>query len=209
MATKTTTALTAIDWGVAARPFPGQTVSGDAHLVTARAGRVLIAAVDGLGHGNQAAVAARTAVSILKKYASGSVVSLVQRCHRTLMMTRGVVMTLASIDVPTGVMTWLGVGNVEGLLLRADTTAIPSVERVSPHGGLVGYQMPILRSRKVSIQKGDLLIFATDGINGDIVQDIRRNDPPQQIAEDVLERHYQGKDDGLVLVARYRGAADE
>jgi phosphoserine phosphatase RsbX len=205
LATKTNTALQTIDWGAAARPFPGRSVTGDAYLVTARNGGVLIAVVDGLGQGNQAAVAAGTAVSILKKYASGSVVSLVQRCHRTLMMTRGVVMTLASIDVPAGNMSWLGVGNVEGLLVRADPAAIPSTERVFLHGGLVGYQMPILRARKAFVRKGDLLILVTDGIDGDIIRDLRRNESPQQIAEQILERHFKGNDDALVLVVRYLG----
>jgi phosphoserine phosphatase RsbX len=209
LATKTASALSAIEFGVAARPFPLDTVLGDAHLVEGRAGNVLIAAIDGLGHGSQAAVAAGTAASILKKYASDSVVSLVKRCHRTLMMTRGAVMTLASIDVKTGNMTWVGVGNVEGLLLRADNVAIPATERAYLYGGLVGYQMPILRARKTCIQKNDLLILTTDGMGGDVTEAVQRNDPPQRIAEQILARHFKGNDDGVVLVARYLGAPHE
>jgi len=34
--------------------------------------------------------------------------------------TRGVVLSLASIDPAHGMMTWLGVGNVQGVLMRAN-----------------------------------------------------------------------------------------
>ena len=83
-----------------------------------------MAVVDGLGQGNQASIAANTAVSVLRRYASDSVASLVKRCHRTLMMTRGAVITLASLDLSANKLSWLGIGNVEGVLLRAD--AAPS-----------------------------------------------------------------------------------
>src|SRR2546430_400954 len=52
-----------IDWGVAALALAGETESGDLHLVK-RVGRgTLVAAVDGLGHGAEAAAAARAAVA--------------------------------------------------------------------------------------------------------------------------------------------------
>ena len=44
---------------------------------------------------------------------------LVRRCHEAA-RTRGAVISLASFDA-SGTMTWLGVGNVEGLLVRGDT----------------------------------------------------------------------------------------
>src|SRR5437660_1542130 len=151
MAAKINTTPSMIEWAVAARPAPGQTISGDTYLVAIQKGRVLLAVVDGLGRGGQAAIAAETAVKILKKYARDSIGSLVQRCHRGLMMTRGAVMTLVSIDERNGGASWLGVGNVEGLLLRAQHAAIPALERLSPHGGVVGYQMPKLRARRISL----------------------------------------------------------
>jgi len=193
----------AVEWGVAMRPLPGEAVSGDLHLVKPFAGGVLLAAVDGLGRGNQAAMAAKTAVSVLGKYASDPVVSLAKRCHKALLMTRGVVMMLASLNLQAGDMSWLGIGNVEGILLRADAAAVPSLERAPLHGGLVGYQLPVMHARKVPVREGDLVIFATDGISGDFIRDVRREDPPQKVAELLLKRHFKGNDDALVLVLRY------
>ena len=56
------------EWGLAARALHGQAESGDLHLVAPFAGGVLIAAVDGLGHGSEAAAAARVAVATLRDH---------------------------------------------------------------------------------------------------------------------------------------------
>lgn len=179
------------------------------HLVKAFANGILMAVVDGLGQGNQAAVAAKTAVSVLRKYAAESVISLAKRCHRTLIMTRGAVITLASLDLRTNNLSWLGIGNVEGVLLRADAAAIPASERLQLHGGLVGYQLPKLQVRSLPIHKGDLIVFATDGISKDFSRSLRPNDPPQRIANHLLEKFFTGNDDGLVLALRYQGEKHE
>ena len=42
-------------------------------------------------------------------------------------------------------MTWLGVGNVDGFLLRADNQTKPAHESLFLRGGVVGYQLPSLR----------------------------------------------------------------
>ncbi|MDB6020312.1 MAG: hypothetical protein JWQ04_169 [Pedosphaera sp.] len=201
----------AVDWGVAARPLPGAAVSGDMQVVKAFCGGILAAVVDGLGQGMQAAQAARTAAAILGKYASHPVASLVKRCHGSLMMTRGAVMTLASLDLRTESASWLGVGNVEGILLRGDAAAIPGSEHLQLHGGLVGYQLPKLTPRRVPLHAGDLLVLATEGISGDFTGELRRHDdePPQQLAERVLESHFKGNDDATVLVLRYLGLPHE
>src|ERR1700739_1108618 len=109
-----------IDWGVAASTLPGQTQSGDLHLVKPVPTGVLIAVVDGLGHGAEAATAARTAVSTLSEHASESVLALLERCHWALKGSRGAVMSLAFADRQHDTLTWVGVGNVECILLHAD-----------------------------------------------------------------------------------------
>jgi phosphoserine phosphatase RsbX len=104
-----------VDCGVANFVLPGQRESGDLHLVTGTEGRVLIAAIDGLGHGEGAATAAKTARSTLQERADEPIVSLVRCCHEKLRRRRGVVLSLAAIDTSHGVMTWLGVGNVRAV----------------------------------------------------------------------------------------------
>jgi hypothetical protein len=194
-----------IEWGVAAQPLEGEAESGDLHVVQRFPKGVLVAAVDGLGHGPEAAAATRSAVAILKDYAHEPVISLLRRCHERLIRTRGVVMSLASFNALDNTMTWLGVGNVEGALLRADAKASPARESILLRGGVVGCQLPALHTATLPVTRGDVLILATDGIRGGFVEEVTLSDPPQQIAEHILARRATGMDDALVLVARYLG----
>src|SRR5437868_5964588 len=57
-----------IEWSVAARALPGQTVSGDQFLVKASNRGVLVGVIDGLGHGSEATRAAAAAVTIIDRY---------------------------------------------------------------------------------------------------------------------------------------------
>ena len=192
-----------ITWGVASRPLPGSGVSGDLHWVKPLPNGVLMAAVDGIGHGEEAAFAARRAVEVLENSAAGLLRLLVHSCHEALVKTRGVVMTLAHLDASVGALTWLGVGNVEALLVRADLAAKPSMDRVVLRSGLVGYHLPELRESVLSIAPGDLLVFATDGIGPGFTRGWHRGWPPQEIADHILDQHFRGTDDALVLVVRY------
>jgi hypothetical protein len=195
-----------VEWGVAAQAFEGCAESGDHYLVEPFPNGVLIAVADGLGHGPKAATAGKAAIAALKGHAHQPVVQQFQHCHEKLRRTRGVVMSAASFDGLEETMTWLGVGNVKGVLLRANGKARSTRERLLPRGGVVGYQMPSLRPSSVPIAPGDTLIFATDGLRSIFTEDLNCGDPPQQMANHILAQHGRGTDDAMVLVARYVGS---
>src|SRR3989449_6612426 len=90
-----------IEWGVATLALPGQAESGDLHLVKPVGSGVLVAVVDGLGHGAEAATAAQAAAAPLERHATESPVALVERCHRALKGTRRAVMSVAGL-APAG-----------------------------------------------------------------------------------------------------------
>lgn len=192
-----------LQWGVAERALELQ--SGDDSLVQAFAEGILLAVVDGLGHGAEARVAAQTAVATLAEHAGESLIALVERCHENLRRTRGVVLSLARLDPRTETLTWLGVGDVDGLLLR--TYGWTNREALIPRGGVVGYQLPPLRAADIPLWPGDTLILSTDGIRNDFAEMVSSGDPPQQIADRILAERRRGSDDALVLVARYMGCA--
>lgn len=196
-----------IEWGVAALTLPGQSKSGDRHVVQPVPNGVLVAVIDGLGHGDEAATAAKIAVTTLERYAHESVISLLRRCQETLRETRGVVMSLALFNALDRTMTWLGVGNVEGRLLRVDPNASPQCEFLLLRGGVVGGQLPPLYASLFPVMAGDMLIFVTDGVDAPLIQEVILSDPPQQIADRILAKYSKGTDDALVLVARYLGGA--
>jgi phosphoserine phosphatase RsbX len=193
----------AIEWGVASRALPGQTTSGDLNVVKSFPDGVLVAALDGLGHGEEAATAAAVAATTLERHAGEPVKTLVQRCHEALRATRGVAMSVASFNVSRGLVTWLGVGNVEGVLLRRSFTRAMAEVPLLLRAGVVGFQLPSLDVEVVPVSAGDTLIFATDGIHSDFAHGLARSNPPQKAAEKILARHAKATDDALVLVARY------
>lgn len=194
-----------LEWGLATLALPGHAESGDRHVVQPFPNGVLVAAVDGLGHGEEAAAAAKLAVSILERHAQEEVIALLRRCHEALRGTRGVVMSLASFRAPDSMLTWLGVGNVEGLLLREAADSALRHEALVLRGGVVGAELPPLRVSVIPVMRGDTLIFATDGIREGFTERLALSDPPQELADRILARHAKGTDDALVLVARYAG----
>jgi serine/threonine protein phosphatase PrpC len=198
-----------IEWGVAIRPIPGQTVCGDLHLVKPFVDGALVAVVDGLGHGDEAIAVARIAIKVLDDQADQSVITLVKLCHDALIETRGVVLTVASFKTLDATMSWLSVGNVAGLLFRADAKAVPPCETALLRGGVVGYQLPPLRESVIAVGPDDLLILYTDGIRNGFDPSILIGGTPQKIADRVMSRHFKGNDDALVLVVRFLGTPSE
>ncbi len=193
-----------IEWQVAEQAMAGEDESGDAPLVAPFPGGVLVAALDGLGHGPEAVRASRLAVRILREEPGASPYDLVQRCHQGLRDTRGVVVSLASFDGRADTLTWIGVGNVEARLVRADQEAAPESLLLRP--GIVGYkQLPALRVSTLAVQPGDLLVMATDGIGSMFIGSIDGSLSPRAMADRILKGHVKPNDDALVLVARYRG----
>ena len=199
---------TLIDWAVAQQVLKGQKISGDDYVVAAHENGFLIAAIDGLGHGPQAAAAAQIAASILKASPRDSAVQLLERCHEQLKQTRGVAMTLASFDKHLNSLWWLGIGNVEGALFRLNQNGVLSYESIVLRGGVVGYQVPSLRPALASIRPYDTIIFATDGIRSGFIKrltPINLSMAPQQLANHILAEYDKATDDSLVLVVRYLG----
>ena len=196
---------TSLDWGVASRALSGQPASGDLHLVRPVRHGALVAVVDGLGHGEEAAAAARTAINAIERFAEEDPIELVERCHGLLKGTRGVVLSVARFDQGRDTMTWLGVGNVEGVLRRASANAKLAPATLIARGGIVGSALPPLHVVALPVRRGDALVFATDGIKSGFADHLTDVDPPQRLADRILERCAKGNDDSLVLVARYGG----
>src|SRR2546425_1952144 len=196
-----------VEWGVASQTLAGEVQSGDKHVVKSFPHGALLAAVDGLGHGEEAAAAANMAVRFLQSSENESVISMLKRCHEQLRSTRGVVISLAAFNAVEETMTWVGVGNVEGILLQADPAGNPGYEYLTLRSGVVGTRLPLLQAAIVPVKRGDTLIFATDGIRTEFAQRLARGAEPQRMADGILAQYAKGTDDALVLVARYVGEA--
>jgi phosphoserine phosphatase RsbX len=203
-----TSTLASVQYGVASTSAAGHDESGDRHLVKTTPGGTLLAVVDGSGYGKDAAAPARMAIEVLEANAGDDLVSLVQRCHERLRRTRGAVMSLVAINAAENALTWLGVGNIEGILLRYGSSVKSTPEALPLRPGIVGYRLPVLRAVVTPIKTGDMIILATDGVQPDLGRRFTSEDPPRKIAEYISSRYHKGLDDGLVLAARYQGSGE-
>lgn len=213
-----TTSTSTIAVGTCGRALPGQSESGDGFALVSCSDGTLIVVIDGLGHGPLAASATRCAQKYLgsKKYGS-DLAETVRECDELLLGTRGAVMTLVFFDANSPTMTWLSVGDVEGVVMRADfgcgkTSAVMRAGIVG--GGMGG--LPSLRPSSIALTDGDLLILATDGVATHLGVDrqtwdskIDRSADPQVIAETIAGEFAKDSDDALVLVARWKGPTSQ
>src|SRR5438034_8489388 len=140
-----------VDYGIATVALSGESQSGDACVVQPFAGGVLLAVVDGLGHGAEAAESAQVAIETLRQHAGESVMSLARRCHANLQHYRGVVMSMASLDAADLSMTWMAVGNVSGVLIHADCAEPPEREVLLMRSGVIGSVLPTLRASVIPV----------------------------------------------------------
>lgn len=192
-----------LQWGIAARALEDSGESGDLSLVAPFEGGVLVAVIDGLGHGAEAAASARQAAEILQQHAGEPPVALVQRCHEKLRPMRGAVMSLASFNAAANMLTWVGVGNVEGCLIRTNPGAVSKSEFLRLYSGTVGDRLPPLQADKLPVYSGDILIFTTDGIKiSNFARIVGTRRKPARMAEHILDQWGREDDDALVLVAR-------
>lgn len=194
-----------VEYGVANFALPGEGTSGDCHVLCSKPGGVLVAAIDGIGHGEEAANAAKTAAAILSNAPDEPIISLVEECHRSLQPTRGVVLSVASIDFTHGMMTWLGVGNVVGALARVVPRGSNFPEMLLLRGGVVGSRLPALQAAVLPVSEGDTLFFSTDGVKGHYVETVSARENPQYAAGRIMQKFHTANDDALVLVVRLTG----
>ena len=194
-----------VECGVAVRARLGESGCGDVYVVIPRPDGVLVGAVDGLGHGDEAALAATAAKSCLEAHGHEPIETLLSSCHRTLRSTRGAVISVATFDASRNSMAWVGVGNVQGVLLRTSREGYRE-QTLLLRAGVVGSGvLPPTNAEVLPVTTGDTLILATDGIDRNFGRDLAAIQAPQHAADSILARYAKKEDDALVLVVRYRG----
>ncbi len=199
--------MTSLSWARAGAAFDGADESGDLHVVEPLAHGWLLAVIDGLGHGADAAAAAAAAAGLVRAHAGEPVRAVFESCHEGLRGTRGVVMSLAVLDVAASRVQWFGVGNVEAWLFHGQPDGSCRKDAVNSRGGVLGYRLPPINVGSAPLHPGDLLVLATDGVDSGFSREVPLDWEPQLIADWLLMRYRKSTDDALALVARYLGSA--
>jgi serine phosphatase RsbU (regulator of sigma subunit) len=190
-----------VEVGARSRPYPGLKVNGDAYVMRFLGGRRILAAViDGLGHGIEAHEAAVVAQRVIETNGNLNLVELFQDAHQSLRRTRGAVMAVAVLHLDERRMEYLGVGNIESVLINRRTST-----QLTSLGGTVGHSMRTIRSFEYPWDGRHTLVMCSDGIRSawrtQIPTEILHAHP-DILTETILSGYSREKDDATALGIR-------
>jgi hypothetical protein len=173
--------------------MPGEVANGDRALYRVEDDeRAMIAVVDGLGHGREAAVASQAAVDCLKAASLGApLIETMALVHAALSGTRGAGATICILRARE--IEVCAVGNVE---LRSPNVRLPLVFSA----GILGSRVNKFHICRATLGVRARLVLFSDGISSRTpVEDVRQLSP--QAACDAIIKKYRREDDATVLVA--------
>lgn len=187
-------------FGVAQSNAPREEVCGDGWRMAYDAGRIALLLVDGLGHGVAASDAAVAAERAFDESPFDDPETMLQRCHKTLIGTRGAAVATAVLDLKRGVLRYAGVGNISGTLLT-DTQR----RGLMSHNGIVGHQVRKIQAIDYAWSQQSTLVMHSDGVQSrwsiDPYPGLLQRHPSLLAA--VLHRDFtRGRDDSTVAVLR-------
>ena len=185
-------------------PKPGQEVCGDGWMQASSPGRTVVLVADGLGHGPDAAAAAREAARVFAAHADERPAALIQRMHAALRPTRGAAVAVAEVGIAAGMVRFCGVGNISAAVLSPDRS-----QSMVSHNGIVGHELRKVQEFEYPWTRASLLVMHSDGLGTrwDLARypGLQGRDPAVVAA--VLHRDFaRGTDDATVAAARERAA---
>jgi len=183
--------------GIASKPIEGERVNGDAWFFKTWDGQTLLAVIDGLGHGQEAALASETARQYLIDNYSSDLEGIMQGLHTELHKTRGCVAGLVYVNHVEKKITHCGIGNID-VIIDSRPPAHPA-----SLNGIVGVNIRKVLVFEYHYDSLRLVIMHSDGISS-------RFDPgnyplvfknPQVVAEQIMADWGKSTDDRLILIA--------
>lgn len=180
-----------------ALPMPGEIQNGDAALVRQGAGGdAMLAVIDGLGHGPDAAHASRAGIAALSILPfQVSMQEAMQELHQELRGTRGAAATVCIIR--NFRLEICAVGNVAFMCTGC---VVPLV--LSP--GVLGHQVSRFRVSASTLLGGARLALLSDGVSTRFRLEEYKQLQPEGACREIMTRHRRKEDDATVLVADIR-----
>ena len=181
-------------------PKPGETSCGDSLCYHERVEGILVAGIDGLGHGLGAQQASQEACRVFEAEKHRPPLRLMQLLHEALRPTRGAAITLLEVDWDAGRATSVAVGNVTAALINGS-----EIKRIASDNGIVGHVMSRPRELQHPCQPDSLLMLHSDGLTSSWTLDRYpglTQHHPALIAGVLYRDHRRGRDDSLIVVIR-------
>ena len=209
--------------GAVCVPYPGEEVCGDGWQAQPDPSGFTLAVADGLGHGEQAHVAAMAALEVLRRRPGLAPAALMELAHAALRPTRGAALALVRLDLARGALGFCGTGNISAVAYgmgrptestprRLTSTSSPSAPtrasyQLVSRNGIVGHTMRGTQEFELAWGENAMLILHSDGIGTRWDLDTwpgLANQPAVVIAAVLYRDFARRRDDATVVVVRAR-----
>ncbi len=153
---------------------PAYEIGGDSFDYAINPGRLDLAIIDAIGHGMSAVLMSTAVINSLRntRRERSSLIDAYRQADELIARHFGhsnyVTGQLASLDLRTGVLTWINAGHLLPLLVRNGTYAGELQCSPSMPMGLGG---PVVQVAQETLQRGDRVLFHTDGISESVSPD--------------------------------------
>ena len=194
----------AVRAGVICAEKPGEEVCGDGWAVLQGRGRQIVLVVDGLGHGFDAAKAARAAIEAVQTKSHLNAPDLMDAMHGALRPTRGAAAAIAMLQPESELCVFCGIGNIAASIRSAGTS-----RSMVSHNGTLGHQVRKIQEFQYPFPKGSLLVMHSDGMatHWDLAAYPGLEARHPSLVAAALYRDHSRKRDDLTVVALRNSAA--
>ncbi len=198
--------LEQIDYFYSNRPCLGERVSGDIAIVEQQEQLLLVAIVDGLGHGKNANLVARTAKDYLQNTWDNDVCNTMLRLHEQLKGGLGAAVGLGVLNLETKQLSYTGVGNTVFKIFRRQDQK-NCTKRLYSTDGIVGSHIRHPVEQNLQLTKSDIILFYTDGIKEHFSLEeypLILVDDAMKIAKNLIRLFGKKYDDATCIALKYK-----
>lgn len=177
------------------------TECGDTGLIKEFDGKVFVAIVDVLGHGSEAHELAVVCRDFLEKNYRQDLKEILKALHEFLRGSRGVVAGLCLLETDSGVLKYIGVGDITVRKFGANPAKLISQD------GIVGYVMKTLHEGTMKLEDGDILVLYTDGVKEHFdAEEYPQlfSDNARAIASNIIRKFGKEEDDATCIALRWK-----
>lgn len=143
---------------LAIRPLTRNSECGDTGLIKEFENKVFIGILDVLGSGKDAQKIVSISKDFLEKNYRKDLVEIMKGLHECIKGSRGAVAGVCHLDLKTGELKYVGIGNITTRIFGSST------KRIISRSGIIGYMMPSPREKTMKLYASDILVLYTDGV---------------------------------------------
>ena len=152
-------AISEVDFYQQVRPHTGHSKSGDRIVFHQSNSYIKLAIIDVVGHGHAAHQVALLAEQQLERYFMEDLATTLTKLDNSLTGSLGAAVGLCVINKENSQLSYCGIGNTTARRVGANEAHLLSLD------GTVGLYMRTPKIFRIDLEKGDLLIFHSDGIS--------------------------------------------